>query len=87
MTDYNEVLGISTETDDAYMYDSYGEKRWMDNITELLEYGYTRNTVVWIVRSKIERWADDYDMTMLTYIQRHVGDVKLSTWIREGSVA
>ena len=76
------VREIADNTSDAYMAASYGDDRWTQNIRELIDYGYTEETVEWIVRSKIARWADDYEMSMLAYIQKHVGDVKLREWIR-----
>jgi hypothetical protein len=79
----NRVLYLSCRTDNAYMYDQYGEERWCENIAELVRAGYTDEAIEWIVRSKIARWADNEGETMLLYIRAHVGDAKLRDWMRD----
>lgn len=76
-----EIIALNTA--EAYKAEDYGTERWTQNIQELLNAGYTEDAVEWIVRSKIARWADDYEISMLEYINRYVGDAKLRVWIRE----
>ena len=83
MTDLSEqVFNLSCRTDDAYMYDTYGEERWCENIANLLGAGYTEEAVERIVRSKMARWANDLEISILEYINRHVGEVQLRQWMR-----
>ena len=79
----DRVFGLSCRTDDAFMYEDYGEERWCENIDQLVRLGYTDEAIEWIVRSKIARWADDQGMTMATYIGAYIGDAKLRSWMRD----
>jgi hypothetical protein len=78
-----EAQIIAANTSDAYMADSYGSERWTQEIQELLNAGYNQKEVEWIVRSKIARWADDYEETMIVHIINHLGNDLVMSWIRE----
>ena len=55
MIDDNAML---ERTRDAYSFDRYGERAWM-NAIRLLAPSCTEEEVEWILRSKYMRWAAD----------------------------
>jgi hypothetical protein len=50
---------IAAKTTNAYMYDIYGKKQWVEVIAFLLENGSDEEQAEWIVRSKHMRWCND----------------------------
>jgi hypothetical protein len=82
---FDKVFELSCRTDNAYMYETYGEERWSENIHDLVDAGYSDEAIQWIMRSKIARWARDADMNILGYIRARVGDVRLRNWMRESA--
>jgi len=50
---------LATKTADAYSWDNYGEKRWLDCCLMLLKRGFTEREAEAILRSKWTRWAGD----------------------------
>lgn len=86
MANVQDIGQLVEETSDAYALEEahlYDPESWRENIEELANAGYSADAIRWIVRSKIARWANDYEISMLEYIKQHVGDVKLRIWMRE----
>ncbi len=84
MTTTNGILGrLVYRTDAAYMYDCYGDERWIENIAELIKAGYLDDAIEWVMWSKIPRWADDAGTTIFEYIRTRIGEVLVRTWMRD----
>lgn len=80
---FDRIVELASKTKDAYSHDTYGDERWGENVSDLVGAGYDDEAVEFVLRSKIARWANDYEISMLDYINRYVGDVGLRNMIRD----
>jgi len=79
------VSELVDDTSDAYALEEahlYDPESWRENIQDLVNSKYSADAIRWIVHSKIARWAHDDGISMLEYINRHVGEARLRDWMR-----